>query len=81
MSLEEYLHQKKIDAAALKSAEPKRFEEWETVWKEVHPNSFTSQKLYLINRIRRKYPWTGPTGASATPAPARNKPVIKPKMG
>ena len=30
---------------------------WSTEFESMHPNSFTAQKLYLINPIRRKYPF------------------------
>jgi hypothetical protein len=60
VNFEEYLIAKKIDAAAFKKAEPARWNEWENEFVQVHPNSFTSQKLYLINPIRRKYPLQEP---------------------
>jgi hypothetical protein len=55
MTFEEYLVSKKIDQGLFKDAEPKLFQEWKIEFEQVHPNSFTSQKLYLINPIRRKY--------------------------
>jgi hypothetical protein len=60
VSFEEYLIAKKIDASAFKNAEPARWSEWEKEFAQVHPNSFTTQKLYLINPIRRKYPLQEP---------------------
>jgi len=56
VSFEEYLITKKIDTSAFKNAEPARWTEWEKEFTQIHPNSFTTQKLYLINPIRRKYP-------------------------
>lgn len=29
---------------------------WQQEFETMHPNSFTAQKLYLLNPIRRKYP-------------------------
>jgi hypothetical protein len=55
LTFEEYLVQKKIDSAAFKQAEPERFEEFSSLFAQVHPNSFTVQKLNLINSIRRRY--------------------------
>ncbi len=55
MTFQEYLISKKIDLETFRRAEPRLYGEWEKEFKEVHPNSFTSQKLYLINPIRRKY--------------------------
>lgn len=55
MTFEEYLVSKKIDQDLFKDAEPKLFQEWRNEFEQIHPNSFTAQKLYLINPIRRKY--------------------------
>ncbi len=55
MDFEHYLLSKKIDSAAFREAEPQRWEDWFKEFEEVNENSFTAQKLYLINPIRRKY--------------------------
>ncbi|TAH21598.1 MAG: hypothetical protein EAZ08_02505 [Cytophagales bacterium] len=52
---EKYLVGKKISPEKFKQAEPARYEEFETLFLQIHPKSFTSQKLYLINKIRRMY--------------------------
>lgn len=56
MNFDEYLSGKKIDSAAFKVAEAERWKEWENEFAQLHPDSFTLQKLNLINPIRRKYP-------------------------
>jgi hypothetical protein len=56
VNFEEYLSDKKINSAAFKSAEATHWEEWKREFDQVHPASFTAQKLYLVNNIRRKYP-------------------------
>lgn len=56
MNFEEYLFGKKIDSKAFKAAEANRWKEWESEFEQLHPDSFTLQKLNLINPIRRKYP-------------------------
>lgn len=56
VNFEEYLSGKKIDSAAFKTAETDRWKEWEAEFAQLHPDSFTLQKLNLINPIRRKYP-------------------------
>lgn len=56
MNLEAYLVSKKIDSVAFLKAEPDLWKSWSTELESMHPNSFTAQKLYLINPIRRKYP-------------------------
>jgi hypothetical protein len=55
MSFEEYLTEKRIDSTAFLKAEPERWNEFQNLFDQVHPNSFTIQKLNLINTIRRKY--------------------------
>jgi len=60
VSFEEYLITKKIDTYAFKSAESVRWEDWQKEFALVHPNSFTTRNLYLINPIRRKYPLQEP---------------------
>jgi hypothetical protein len=55
MTFEEYLVSKKIDQKTFKQAELKLYESWKVEFETMHPNSFTAQKLYLINPIRRKY--------------------------
>ena len=56
MDFEEYLNQKKIDGEAFSKGDPNRFDEFRFLFEQMHPNSFTSQKLFLINEIRRKFP-------------------------
>jgi hypothetical protein len=55
VNFEEYLISKKIDSAAFLGAEPERWKTWRDEFEQMHPNSFTAQKLYLINPLRRKY--------------------------
>ncbi|GLU52035.1 hypothetical protein [Dyadobacter frigoris] len=55
MEFEEYLKVKKIDSAAFKKADQTRFLEWESIFQTMHPDSFTAQKKFLINDIRRRY--------------------------
>ncbi len=55
MSFEEYLASKKIDSRLFYEKETAVWTSWKTEFDQMHPNSFTAQKLYLINPIRRKY--------------------------
>jgi hypothetical protein len=93
MNFDDYLSSKKIDASAFKKAEPSLFQTWNSEFDQMHVNSFTVQKLNLINPIRRKYqlkekPGDSNNAESATPpgspssaSPARvARPVIKPKI-
>lgn len=84
-----YLKSKKIDSDAFRTAEPEVWGAWKRDFDEMHPNSFTVQKLNLINPVRRKYllhamPESKP--AETPPAPPRpgkpvmGKPLIKPRI-
>jgi hypothetical protein len=75
---EEYLKSKKIDTAAFKEQAPEMWQEWLHLFQEVHPNSFTQQKLFLINPVRRKYPLKGePASEKPNPAKVKAKPKFK----
>lgn len=60
VNFEEYLTGKKINSTAFKAAEPARWSDWESEFAHLHPDSFTLQKLNLINPVRRKYPLPQP---------------------
>ena len=70
-----YLRQKKIDSKAFASAETEKFMELKKLFDQVHPNSFTAQKLFLINKIRRNYPLQ-----EEEEKPVQRKPMVKPKI-
>ncbi|MCU0339919.1 MAG: hypothetical protein MUE30_08545 [Spirosomaceae bacterium] len=55
MTFEAYLESKKIDTVAFRQHEPERFVEWQMLFQQLHPESFTAQKKFLINDTRRKY--------------------------
>ena len=89
MDFEAYLQSKKIDSKMFLAAEPAVWSAWKTEFEQMHPNSFTVQKLNLINPIRRKYSLPlqteqsgkseTPEVAATTPAAKPAKPMIKPK--
>ncbi|NBA85618.1 hypothetical protein GVN16_07595 [Emticicia sp. CRIBPO] len=55
MSFEEYLVQKKINGEVFREKKPALYAEWKTLFEQVHPESFTLQKKFLINNIRREF--------------------------
>lgn len=55
MTFDDYLTRKKIDADQFQQAEPERFREWQREFAQMHPESFTVQKKFLLNDTRRKY--------------------------
>lgn len=95
MNFDDYLISKKIDSKAFAAAEPDLFNAWTKEFEQMHVNSFTVQKLNLLNPIRRKYQLKDPmvkitektpdtpapsTAPASSPSPAKpGKPVIKPK--
>lgn len=78
MDFHEYLHSKKIDSDAFKKANSSQWHEWKSVFDQVHPKSFTSQRLFLINPLRRQFPYDVPEEVKEKKA-GPQKPVIKPK--
>ena len=85
---EDYLTSKKIDSQAFRNAEPELWNAWKKEFEQVHPNSFTVQKLNLINPVRRKYmlqeiPVSKSPETTEEPpkpqAPKPGKPVMKPR--
>jgi hypothetical protein len=75
VNLEAYLISKKIDSAAFLKAEPELWKSWDFEFQEMHPNSFTLQKLNLINPVRRKYPLPVMPEKQELPTPASDKPI------
>jgi len=80
MKFEEYLISKKIDSQAFRAAEPALWNEWKGLFEAMSSASFTAQKLYLINPLRRKYLLkVSEVAAPKVSAPAAARPVMKPK--
>jgi len=55
MEFEEYLKLKKISLDAFQREDAVRYTEWKLLFETMHPDSFTAQKKFLINEIRRRY--------------------------
>jgi len=83
LSFEDFLKQKKIDSQSFRKVEQATWDEFKNIFEQVHPDSFTAQKLFLINQIRRKYPWSDKTAVESSAATGVVKPKIpfKPKIG
>ena len=78
---DEFLRSKKIDSKAFMKAEVALYDELKTTYDQVHPDSFTAQKLFLINPIRRKYPLKEENTTQQTERPKMMRPKIaKPKI-
>jgi hypothetical protein len=55
MIFEEYLSIKKINHETFLWSDPDKFLELKKIFNQVHPESFTMQKKFLLNDLRRKY--------------------------
>jgi hypothetical protein len=55
MVFEQYLEQKNIDSEKFLWENPENFQELKTIFNQISPESFTAQKKFLINKLRRKY--------------------------
>ena len=55
LEFKEYLHSKKIDSDAFLKVESTQYDYLKKYFDQVSPTSFTAQKLFLINDLRRKY--------------------------
>jgi hypothetical protein len=79
MSFKEYLTSKKIDSDAYKAAEPGQWFNFSTIFEQMHPKSFTLQKLNLINGIRRRFPYIEEIAEKDQVKSKTVRPMIKPK--
>ncbi len=83
MEFDEYLESKKIDPKKFRAGDQDQYQEFQKLFEQVHPNSFTQQKLFLINKIRRTYLLEKTDVPATTSAPKKMKPKIvvkKPKL-
>ena len=71
-----YLKSKKIDLKAFFSSDKETFESWKHEFDQMHPNSFTQQKLFLINKVRRQYP----LGDEVEKTVEKKKSIVRPKF-
>ncbi|MEP1033864.1 hypothetical protein [Ekhidna sp.] len=78
MKFDEYLSSKKIDSKKYKTAEPAQYAEFEKIFDQVHPDSFTQQKLFLINKIRRAHKLEEQVEVKKAAAPKAMRPKVKP---
>lgn len=80
MTWKEYLISKKIDPNQFKSGNNRLFRELDLLFSQLHPDSFTAQKLYLINRIRRMYTLERVPKETNADAAKKVKPKIAPRV-
>lgn len=77
MSLEAFLHEKRIDAEAFRRAQPAHFAALEALLAQAGKASFDQQKKFLFNPLRREYPLAVPAEAPGAAPPARRPLPLK----
>lgn len=82
MTFEEYCTKKKIDSVRFNEDDPEQWKELAAIFEQISENSFTQQKKFLINDLRRKYLLSEtevPKQVSTTPTAKASaiKPAIK----
>lgn len=55
MTFSEYLVSKNIDEVSFASQDAQTYSIWKSMFGQVHAASFTEQKKFKINQIRRKF--------------------------
>lgn len=55
MEFEEYCTKKNIDAKAFEDAEKHYYAELKAIFDQISEASFTQQKMFIVNKIRRNY--------------------------
>ncbi len=80
MTWKEYLISKKIDPDRFKSGNNRLFREFDLLFSQLHPDSFTAQKLYLINKIRRLYKLESEDKKAAEAPAKKPKPKMAPRI-
>lgn len=56
LSFEDFLTENNIHGEALLVAEPERWAVLKELYDTVHPKSFVTQKLFILNKLRHRYP-------------------------
>lgn len=74
-----YLKSKKIDPKKFYQTDSQQFNEWKVEFDQMHPNSFTQQKLFLINKVRRQNSLELTEEVSVKKKPAMRPKIAKPK--
>ena len=73
----EYLIRKKIDPTRFRIGDPDTYSKFEELFDSVHENSFTAQKLFLLNEIRRTFHYSKPNEEKEPLSKTKIKPTMK----
>lgn len=55
MQFDDYLILKRVDPHHFLTNNPTLYTEWKSLFTQVHPDSFTTLKKFLLNNVRRKH--------------------------
>lgn len=75
MTFEEYCVKKKIDPETFRKHDFLKWQELEQVFLQVSEESFTQQKKFLINDLRRRFPYK-----EIISQPTKTSSAVKPKI-
>jgi len=78
MEFDDFLKGKKIDPEKFKLSDSTCYRDWKLIFDQVHPDSFTQQKLFLINKMRRTYLLKETSVKEKGSAPNKMRPKINP---
>jgi len=56
LSFEDFLTKNNIHSEAFRGAESERWAALKELYDTVHPKSFVTQKLFILNKLRHRYP-------------------------
>ncbi len=76
----EYLTHKKVDWKKFSESDPNQFGHFAELFQQMSPKSFTDQKLFLINSIRRAFPLEISDSNEKPKAVKKLKPKINPRI-
>ncbi|EJF11786.1 hypothetical protein [Pontibacter sp. BAB1700] len=86
MTFEEYLVKKRINKEAFAAEDPARYQAWESMYAQMHPNSFYVAVKMVLNNVRLRYHLreedVPKPATTAAPRPAARRaaaPVPKPE--
>ena len=79
LNFKDYLHKKKIDAMAFAKARPEQYADLKKEFDQLHPDSFTAQKLFIINPIRREFPFKEEAVTKVEKKPQPKPKIVRPK--
>lgn len=86
MTFEEYCIKKKIDPENFRKNEPDKWSSFSRIFDQVSENSFTQQKKFLLNDLRKSYPYIekekeiGVSSVESESKPVSSRPKIKPNI-